>query len=197
MRAKFADRLQLPLQFDARRLLADLDALSSVAWLDHFVKQNYDGEWSVIPLRAQAGAVHPIMLMFSNPTAIEFTDTPLLARTPYFRRVLQDFACPLHCVRLMRLTPGSVIKQHRDDDLAAEFGTVRLHIPITTNSDVDFLLNGTRVIMEPGSVWYLRLSDPHSVANRGLVDRVHLVIDAVVNDWLKAQLEQSSLLLPT
>jgi hypothetical protein len=132
------------------------------------------------------------MLMFSNPMATEFTDTALLARTPYFRQVLQDFACSLHCVRLMRLTPGSVIKEHRDDDLAAEFGTARLHIPITTNSDVDFRLNGIRVIMEPGSVWYLRLSDPHNVANCGPTDRVHLVIDAVVNDWLKTQFEQAS-----
>jgi hypothetical protein len=194
VRAKFADRLQLPLQFDPSRLRHDLDALDSAEWLGHFVKQNYTGDWSVIPLRAQAGAVHPVMLMFSNPAATEFADTPLLARTPYFRRVLQDFACPLHCVRLMRLTPGSVIKEHRDDDLAAELGRARLHVPITTDPDVDFRLNGTRVIMEPGRVWYLRLSDPHSVTNNGKSDRVHLVIDAVVNDWLTAQFEHASLL---
>jgi hypothetical protein len=193
VRAKFADRLQLPLQFDPSKLQEDLEALGSAEWLSHFVEQNYDGDWSVIPLRAQAGAVHPVMLMFSNPMATEFADTALLARTPYFRRVLQDFACPLHCVRLMRLTPGSIIKEHRDDDLAVEFGTARLHIPIATSHDVDFRLNGTRVIMEPGSVWYLRLSDPHSVINNGISDRVHLVIDAVVNDWLTTQLKHASL----
>jgi hypothetical protein len=186
------------MQFDPSRLREDLDALGTAEWLEHFVRQNYDGDWSVIPLRAQAGAVHPVMMMFSNPAATEFTDTPLLARAPYFRRVLHDLACPLHCVRLMRLTPGSVIKEHHDNDLAAEFGRARLHIPITTGPDVDFRLNGTRVIMEPGSVWYLRLSDPHSVANRGPGDRVHLVIDAVVNDWLTTQLEHASHpLLPT
>jgi hypothetical protein len=42
--------------------------------------------------------------------------------------------------------------------------------------------------MAPGSAWYLRLSDPHSVSNNGAADRVHLVIDALANDWLAAAL---------
>ena len=74
------------MQFDAARLREDLDVLGSAEWLEHFVKQNYDGDWSIIPLRAQAGAIHPVMRMYSNPTAAAFADTPLLARTPYFRR---------------------------------------------------------------------------------------------------------------
>jgi mannose-6-phosphate isomerase-like protein (cupin superfamily) len=61
---------------------------------------------------------------------------------------------------------------------------VRLHIPVVTNDAVDFRLNGERVVLEAGSCWYLRLSDPHSVANRGTEDRVHLVVDAEVNDWV-------------
>ena len=42
-------------------------------------------------------------------------------------------------------------------------------------------------MLEAGSAWYLRLSDPHSVANRGADARVHLVIDAVVDPWIEAQ----------
>ena len=104
------------------------------------------------------------------------------------RELLAAFECPLGAVRLMRLGPGSIIKEHRDDDLAFERGTVRLHVPITTNPHVEFLLNGSRVVMAPGSTWYLRLSDPHSVSNNGAADRVHLVIDALANDWLAAAL---------
>jgi mannose-6-phosphate isomerase-like protein (cupin superfamily) len=84
----------------------------------------------------------------------------------------------------MRLTPGSVIKEHEDVVLSFEDGMVRLHIPVVTNDAVDFRLNGERVVLEAGSCWYLRLSDPHSVANRGTEDRVHLVVDAEVNDWV-------------
>jgi len=184
----FPDRLRLTLAFDPDRLAADLDRLREIVWTEHFVKQNYDGDWSVIPLRAAVGATHPIMMIYSDPAATAFADTPLLARTPYFRAVLASFQCPLRAVRLMRLARGSVIKEHRDGDLSFERGTVRLHVPVITNPQVEFRLNGSRVVMAAGSTWYLRLSDPHSVANRGETDRVHLVIDALANDWLAAEL---------
>jgi uncharacterized cysteine cluster protein YcgN (CxxCxxCC family) len=50
------------------------------------------------------------------------------------------------------------------------------------------------VVLEAGSSWYLRLSDPHSVANRGTADRVHMVIDAEVNDWVRHVLETAATL---
>lgn len=183
----FPDRLKLPLAFDPDRLRADLDAVDR-DWIDHMVRQNYAGSWSVLPLRHSAGATHPVMMIYSDPTATEFVDGPLLAATPYFREVLAAFQCPLTVVRLMRLTSGSVIKPHRDHDLAAEQGVARLHVPITTNPDVEFLLNGAPVAMAPGEVWYLRLMDSHSVVNYGTSDRVHLVIDAQVDDWLGGML---------
>jgi hypothetical protein len=92
----------------------------------------------------------------------------------------------------MRLAPGSVIKEHRDYTLSFEQGLVRMHIPVLTNEGVNFLLNGTRVAMPAGSCWYLRLSDPHFVANQGAIDRVHMVIDAVVNEWLIALFERAA-----
>jgi hypothetical protein len=192
----FPDRLRLPLSFDPVRLARDLDALAGVAWTAHFVKQNYEGDWSVIPLRGAAGATHPVMMIYSDPTATTFADTPMLSPCPYFREVLAAFDCEVQCVRLMRLTPGSVIKEHDDHDLDAENGVARLHIPVSTNPDVDFELNRRRTRMAPGSVWYLRLSDPHRVANRGATDRVHMVIDVVVNDWLTGLLRQAEALSP-
>ena len=65
-------------------------------------------------MRGKAGATHPVMMIYSDPTATEFEDTPMLQGCPYFREVLDTFACPLRTVRLMRLTPGSVIKEHND-----------------------------------------------------------------------------------
>ncbi len=184
----YADCIRLPLAFDADLLRADLDRLAGDAWIEHLVRQNYDGDWSVLPLRSVQGARHPVQMIYADPTATAFEDGPLLDRAPYLRRVLARFHCPLQTARLMRLTPGSTIKTHRDHDLAAEQGMARIHVPITTNPDVAFLLNGVAVTMTPGSAWYLRLSDPHSVANRGATDRVHLVIDCVVDAWLTEQL---------
>ena len=178
------DRLRLPFSFDAELLARDLDGLSAVGWIQHFVRQNYDGDWSVIPLRGKAGAKHPVMMIYSDPTCTDFEDTPMLAACPYFRQVLDTFQAPLRAVRLMRLTPGSVIKEHTDLELSFEEGTVRFHVPVVTNADVEFYLNRSRIVLDAGSAWYLRLSDPHSVTNRGSGDRVHMVIDAEVNRWV-------------
>jgi hypothetical protein len=46
--------------------------------------------------------------------------------------------------------------------------------------------------MAPGSAWYLRLSDPHCVSNMGSTDRVHLVIDAIANNWLAGQFDAAA-----
>ncbi|KQY30289.1 aspartyl beta-hydroxylase [Caulobacter sp. Root487D2Y] len=180
----FPDRLQLPPSFDPALLRRDLDALSATPWTAHYVQQNYEGDWSVIPLRCAAGETHPIRMIYADPTATTFVDTPMLAACPYFRAVIAAFACEVRGVRLMRLTPGSIIKTHTDLDLDIESGAARVHVPVVTNPDVEFLLNGSRVEMKAGQAWYLRLSDPHAVANRGPDDRVHLVLDLQVNDWL-------------
>lgn len=176
------------MQFDVDGLVRDLDTLAP-PWTSHFVPWHYDGDWSAFPLRAPAGETHPIRMIFAGMNDATWIDTPALAAAPAIRAVLDQFRCPLRSVRLMRLTPGSTIKEHSDPDLRAEAGDARLHVPITTDPAVEFLLNRTPVTMLPGTLWYLRLSDPHSAVNRSDRDRVHLVIDATVNDWLRELLD--------
>jgi hypothetical protein len=178
------DAVRLPFSFDPARLRADLIAATEFGWTDHFVKRNYEGSWSAIALRGPAHATHPIQMIHADPTCTDFRDTPILERCRYFQLILERFACPLEAVRLMRLTPGSVVLEHRDHDLSADDGHARIHIPVTTNPSVVFLLNQRRIAMQEGECWYLRLSDPHAVRNDGTTDRVHLVIDAVVDPWL-------------
>jgi hypothetical protein len=182
------DRLKLLLQFDADAMRRDLLCLDPADWMDHFVPQNYEGSWRVLPLRVPAGTIHPIQSMYSNPLCKDFVDTKRLQRCPYIQRVLSTFQGSLFAVRLMKLAPGSSIRPHADHDLAAENETVRIHIPVMTNPDVDFRLNGERVTLREGECWYLRLSDTHSVVNRGVTDRVHLVLDAPLTPWLRARL---------
>lgn len=175
--------LRFPFSFDVARLRADLDNLQPEDWISHFNKGYYTGDWIVAPLRAVDGNARTI---FPNPTATNFADTEILDRCPYYREVLAFFECPLKAVRLMKLTPGSEIREHSDYTLAYEDGEVRIHVPITTNPEVDFRLSGERMNMQPGEAWYLNFNLMHSVANRGTTERVHLVIDCVINDWLDA-----------
>lgn len=175
--------LKLPLQFEAALLQADLRELAGDAFVAHFNTRYYQGDWSVAPFRSIGGSASHI---YPDPTARNaFADTPLLARCPHVRSVLASFPCPQQAVRFMRLKAGSTIREHRDYQLGYEDGEVRVHIPVVTHSEVEFVLNGVRVDMKEGESWYHNFNLPHRVANRGTVDRVHLVLDCVLNDWLR------------
>ena len=190
--AGLPDSLRLPLAFDPALLAADLVRLEVEDWTPHYVPDNYTGDWNVLPLRYACGAVHPILRAATSSGTNAWEDSALLSICPAVRGVLDALHCPIASVRLMRLAAGSVIHEHSDHDLAAEHGTARLHVPVLTNDDIDFRLRGARVSMRAGEMWYLRLSEPHSVANRGARDRVHLVIDATVNAWLAGVLIQAA-----
>ncbi|HWD94750.1 MAG TPA: GNAT family N-acetyltransferase [Verrucomicrobiae bacterium] len=177
------DTVKMPLLYDTARLQSDLARMVADEFVPHFNQAYYEGDWSAIPLRSVGGRADSI---YPDPSAKNaFADTPLLGRCPYIREVLATLHCPLQAVRFLRLKSGSVIKEHRDHELGFEDGEVRLHVPVITNPEVEFMLNQVRVIMNEGECWYLNVNKPHRVANRGAADRVHLVVDCVVNDWLR------------
>ena len=185
------DRCRLPLRFPVKELLEELRRLPAEAWVDHFVPDNYQGSWRILPLRGPAGETHPIRMATSHPGHRDFADTPFLMDSPAFRKALERFKCGLRSVRIMALGPESCIREHRDPDLDGAGGTIRIHVPLQTRETVRFLLNGEPVPFEAGSCWFLRLSDPHSAVNPGPGERIHLVIDAELNPWLRAMLSVS------
>ncbi|HTU10247.1 MAG TPA: aspartyl/asparaginyl beta-hydroxylase domain-containing protein [Allosphingosinicella sp.] len=186
------DRFRLPLDFDPAPLAADLAAFGEADWTRHFVRDNYEGDWSAIPLRAAEGETHPIRLIGQLTMVKRFVDTHFLARAPAIAAVLARLGGSPKAVRLMRLRPGALIREHSDPDPEVDRPGVRLHVPIVTNDAVEFHLSGRPVHMAPGELWYLRLSDPHRAANRGTTDRVHLVIDMWLDDRLTGLLREGA-----
>ncbi len=174
---------RLAVRFDPDRLQADLRRLASGTWTPHFNASFFEGDWSGIVLRASPSDRG--LYAGGNIASESFATTEALEACPYFQEVLAAFQCPLKSVRLLRLASGSIIREHSDSDLGEDLGDVRLHIPIVTNPQVEFYLAGKRVAMDAGECWYLDLSHPHRVQNRGPSERVHLVIDCVLNDWLR------------
>lgn len=172
--------LKLPFKFDEHLLKRDLETIEE-SWTPHFVKKNYTGEWTSLALYSNTGNARDIIAMPAESGPIQ--ETTLLQSCPYLQEVVSHFKCPFQSVRLMKLTVGSEIKEHTDYNLGYEDGCFRLHIPITTHSEVEFMLDGNRLDMKPGECWYTNVNFRHSVANRGLTDRVHLVIDGEKNDW--------------
>jgi Aspartyl/Asparaginyl beta-hydroxylase len=174
-------------QFNVQLLQQEVAALETALWKEHYNRSNYEGSWTTIQLRAINGdagnntAIQPAAL----GGALAFKDTALLQQCPYINEVIAFFKIEKTAVRLMKLDAGAVIKPHRDHDLNFEQGEVRLHIPVSTNAQVTFLLEEEALPLTEGSCWYLNLSLTHSVRNESDSNRVHLVIDGLVNDWLK------------
>lgn len=183
--------LQLPMRFDPVKLQEDLAIVHADEWRRHFNLRGYKGDWSIVALRHQVGATHPTLQIAAHPECKDFVPSALLSRCLYFTEVLSQFHCPLRAVRLMRLHAGASILEHTDTNLCYEQGEARIHIPITTNSGVAFMLNGERVDMSVGEVWYLNFDLPHSVVNSGETDRTHLVLDCDVNPWITSLFQQT------
>jgi quercetin dioxygenase-like cupin family protein len=113
-----------------------------------------------------------------------YADTPLLNECPYLKEVLNTFKCNLMAVRLLKLSAGTQIHEHKDADLCFEEGLVRFHIPVITDPDVEFFLDKERMILSEGDCWYMNFNLPHALHNKSNIDRIHLVIDAVSNEWV-------------
>ena len=175
---------RLDVLVDLASLRKDVAALPD-RWSPHFQKAHSDGGWTVLPLRSIGGSEDETLPFALGNPLVEYRATPLLAQCPAIARFLDSLGCTLMSARLLNLKPGAAIKPHRDADLAFENGEARLHVPLFTNPHVEFVIDDERVVMEPGSCWYINANLTHRVANRGDTDRIHLVVDCVVDGGLR------------
>jgi hypothetical protein len=178
-------QVRLPLSFSPEPLAADVAGIAPDEWVPHFNTREYEGDWSGVSLRSPGGRADQL---YPDPAADAYADTGLMARCPALAAALGAFECELRSVRLLRLAPGAAVREHADHGLGHADGEARIHVPITTGPGVEFQHLGEHVEMAPGEAWYLDLTLPHAVANRGTGERVHLIADCVVNDWLDRQL---------
>jgi hypothetical protein len=184
IRMKVIRCAQLNLEFDLSRAQREVAALPDI-WQAHFQKLQYEGDWAVLPLRSPGGRADEILpSALGNHDAV-YADTPLLARCAAIELLLGSLKCPVLSARLLNLKRGAIIRPHRDAELAYENGEARIHFPIFTNPGVEFIIDDQRVMMDEGSAWYINANLTHAVANRGDADRIHLVVDCKVDDWLR------------
>ena len=185
-------------------------------WYDDFPFYS-DGSWSAISLRGykpddpQWGvkpSEMPKAWLAAHPEATDLSLdwTTMATRTPVTRAWVESVAGweEVERVRLFRMTAkpklNGKLRRHSDiQDKSA--GTknghlARFHVPLITHPDVKMTcwnLNGQRqqAHMETGGVYYLDVRKPHAVANNSPVDRIHLVVDVVVNSTTRSMIEES------
>ncbi|MGJ8744592.1 aspartyl/asparaginyl beta-hydroxylase domain-containing protein [Polaribacter sp.] len=173
--------LKLPFQFHQEKLVKDLSLILDKNWISHFNTTGYNGDWKAIALYAHNGDASNILALSTRKPLLK--ETAILKECPYFKEVIDSFKSPIVSARLLRLGVGAEIKPHRDFELGYENDHFRIHIPIITNKDVQFILDNKLLKMLPGECWYTNVNYVHSVKNAGAIDRFHLVIDLERNNW--------------
>ena len=185
------DRIQLPFNYDVRKMQKETKALA----LEHF---EY---YKVIQLRGPAHLIDTSLTFpppaedYADGSWTDWLNTPELDKSPYLKSIINYFKenTTVTLVRLLRLAPNSVVKEHTDPTLglAVEKSVIRLTIPIFNNDKMVFNLNNIPVNMQPGECWYLDLTKPHEVINNVNEERVNLTIDMIPNKWIRDIIEKS------
>jgi hypothetical protein len=182
--------IKFPLFFNEEKLQKDIQKLLSQNWVNHYNKGDYEGNWSSISLMSVGGNAQNIYALNNTNEPVIYTN--LVNDCDYFKEILDEFLFEKTSVRLLRLAVGAIVKPHQDHCLGYEDGCFRLHIPVITNDQVEFILDNERLMMKAGECWYIDANFTHSVINRGNQDRIHLVIDGIRNEWTDALFFQNA-----
>ena len=79
-------------------------------------------------------------------------------------------------VMLARMAPGGVIHPHRDENPAAKWPH-KIHVPLLTNPDVTFFVDGKDYHFAEGEAVEVNNMGLHAVRNAGNSDRIHLIFE--------------------
>ena len=169
------------------------------------VKTKYSkgDDWTAISLRGYGPTpldiLKPNVLKSKVKVEAVLQDTSLVGEDGFqpINDILAKIPSTFERVRFMKIKANSSIGKHSDKidkDFGLEDGNiVRIHVPIRTNDQVNFLLwegkKKTENYLEEGHYYYVDVTAPHAVKNNSDVDRIHLVIDTYVNDEVRELLE--------
>lgn len=79
-------------------------------------------------------------------------------------------------IMLAKIDPGGVIHPHVDAGPAAGFPH-KIHVPVVTNNNVSFFINGRHYHLEVGMAYEVNNRVMHSVRNDGITPRIHLIFE--------------------
>jgi len=172
--------------------LRELGEVDSGALRESILQQNADA-WNENEYRQEEYDVHryteSIVLLFtdgSNWPDIEVSKQPGWNRLadvalPVMQSIVADHYEPGGTIiRAMaaKLLSGGRINPHYDSHPSFFCGH-RIHVPITTNPRVRFMIDGRPYQFEVGQAYELNNQMTHSVMNKGAEDRITFIFDYV------------------
>ena len=175
-------------EIDSSALRASILGFDDTVWLENSYRQQaYD-------VHTQT---HSLVMLFTDGKGwpdIEITkesawDLLVGEAMPVMHGILKEFYPPGGTiVRAMaaKLLAGGIIKTHVDHHPSFHAGH-RIHIPITTNSRVRFMIDGRPYRFEVGKAYELNNQKTHSVMNKGKEDRITFIFDYIPPDKIQGR----------
>lgn len=161
--------IRLPLQFDATQLASEISRIPEGEWRKH--PQGHVGN-TALPLVAAQGDPD------NDDVRGPMLPTPYLARCPYLTQVLASLKTVIGRTRLMRIEGNGEATMHVDTNYYW-MNRVRVHVPVVTFPEVEFICGETSIAMPPGECWIFDTWRMHNVLNHRPIPRIHLVCDTV------------------
>ena len=164
-----------------------------IAPLTEAISNLDESAWHSNKLRQSEYEVHQqtesIVLVFTDGDGwpnIEVTKEAgwdLLAEqaVPLMHKIIADHYPPGGTIiraMLAKLIAGRVIKTHVDHHPSFHAGH-RIHVPITTNRRVRFMIDGQPHQLKIGEAYEINNQKSHSVMNKGEEDRITFIFDYV------------------
>ncbi len=178
--------------------LRELGAVDITALRDTILEQD-EAAWLEDQYRQEAYDVHydtqSIVMVFVD---LDHWPDIVVSKEPGWDR-LADVALPLMNDIITRLYPpggtviramaakllaGKTIKPHTDKHPSFHHGH-RIHIPITTNPRVRFMIDGRPYQFKVGEAYELNNQMKHSVMNKGNEDRITFIFDYVPKEQIE------------
>jgi hypothetical protein len=168
--------------------IRDLGAVEAQPLIDAVLGCSED-DWSAQQYRQKAYSVHEhtqslVMVFCDGWPQMEVSRQPaweLLkdAAVPLMHGILAEHYPPGGTIiRAMaaKLKAGAIISPHRDTHMSF-VNSHRIHVPITTNDGVRFMIDGKPHRFEVGRAYEINNQKNHSVMNNGKQDRITFIFD--------------------
>ena len=174
------------------RTLGEVD----IASLQEAILEQDEQAWKEQEYRQQEYDVHryteSIVMVFTDGSGwpeIEVSRQPgwdrlADAAVPVMHKIIENwYSAGGTIIRAMaaKLKAGGIIKPHIDSHPSFRYGH-RIHVPISTNPRVRFMIDGRPYKLEVGKAYEINNQKRHSVMNKGEEDRITLIFDYIPAD---------------
>jgi hypothetical protein len=167
--------------FDTSKILKKVTSLSENDWKEYTFRQEifYDVHGDTITIPILYEETYRDSVVGKRSKFYDLFEDDIVELNTHFKKITGKDGIIIRA-EIVKMIPNSEIAPHRDMTPSLILHN-RVHIPIQTNENVLFNVDGEEKNLKINEIWEINNSKLHSVTNNSNLDRIHLIVD-----WKKA-----------